>query len=219
MEKWSEGVYLVGCYNDQNAGCWLLAYGKSGAILDMPPYGKKQTSPASAARKAARELGVEIKYLLGSHCHGDHMDLATVQEFHEAFPKAELCLQDGFASWFSGQGPIRHFDDQLELFLDEELLLLVHAPKHSWTDTMVIFRGAIITGDWELNTIRSIHDDNGKNSVPLIRKVQSINHLIEVVAKYNYCIHKVFSVHANDRRDNINFVALMEDTKLDRQLW
>ena len=219
MEKWSEGVYLLGQYNDLNAGCWLLTYGKSGAILDMPPYSKGQPSPVAAARKAARELGIEIKYLLGSHCHGDHIDLATVHEFQAAFPKAELCLQSGFASWFSGSGTIRNFEDEIELFLDEELLLLVHAPKHSWTDTMVIFRGVIITGDWELNTIRSIHDNKGKSSVPLIRKIQSINHLVEVVGKYKYCIHKAFSVHANDRRENINFNALMEDTKLDRQLW
>jgi hydroxyacylglutathione hydrolase len=219
MEQWSHGIYLLGRYNPFSTGCWLLCKGGEGAILECPPYSRNQPSPALAAAAAARQLGVTIKYLLCSHYHGDHFSPATLRELHHQFPHATILLQDGFPTHHTAGLPTQRFDQSYNLNLDGEPLYLIHAPKHSWTDTMVIFRGVIFTGDWELNTLRSVHDGKGHLSVPAEQKLRSIETMLRFPTHYNYHIHKVFSVHANDRRENVDFTALMQDTKTDRSLW
>lgn len=214
MEQWSSGIYLLGQYHNLRTGCWLLTQGNSGAILELPPYNRDQVSPAITARQLARQFNIEIIYLLCSHVHDDHFDLKTAREFTQIFPRAELWLQAGFAPTVTDDIPANYFDANMQLKLAGETLFLVHAPKHSWTDTMIIFRGAICTGDWELNTLRSVH-----NSVSDTRKLQSIETLIAFAQTYPYTIHTAFSVHANDRREHIDFVALMRDTMVDRKLW
>lgn len=214
MEQWSEGIYLLGRYNPLNTGCWLLRHGNSGAILELPPYSQGEISPAATAQQIARDLNIQISYLFCTHNHNDHFDLTTAREFVRTFPRATLCLQAGFQSDISGLLPADYFDDILHLTLDDEIVFLVYAPKHSWTDTMVIFRGVICTGDWELNTLRSIHAN-----VPDERKLKSIALLRDFPHQYNYTIHTVFSVHANDRRSGVDFSGLMQDTTVDRQLW
>lgn len=214
MAQWSEGIYLLGQYNPLQTGCWLLTSGQQGAILELPPYSRNQVSPVITARQMAKQLGIQITYLLCSHDHGDHFALATLWEFTHAFPQATVWLQAGFRRSISGGSTIQYFDSVMQLKVDGEPLFLVHAPKHSWTDTMVIFRGVAFTGDWELNTIRSVN-----NSVPTERKLQSIETMTRFPEQYNYRIHKVFSVHANDRREDVDFPALMQDTRVDRKLW
>ncbi|MDQ4076623.1 MAG: MBL fold metallo-hydrolase [Chloroflexota bacterium] len=215
---WSDGIYLLGQYNNLRTGCWLLTHGQSGVILELPPYGAQQTSPVTDARLAVRDLGIDTKYLLCSHLHGDHVSAHTANEFRRAFPHAQMVLQRGFQGYLR-DGPTRYFDDDASLSLDGEPLFLIHAPKHSWTDTIVIFRGVAIMGDWELNTIRSVHDGHGRYSVPDSRKLESIEKLIEFPRRHTYNIHKVFSVHANDKREDVDFAQLLQDTKVDRKLW
>jgi hypothetical protein len=219
MDPWSEGIYLLGIYGECRTGCWLLAHGNSGAILEMPPYSAGQWSPTIAAQIEAEQRGIAIEYLFCSHCHEDHISGNTLKEFHRAFPEAKIYLQAGFRPVATEKVPVQYFDHLLKLDLGGEPLYLVHAPKHSWTDTMVIFRGVILTGDWELNTIRSIHDGKGHQSVPISTKQKSIDALKRFPKEQNYRIHKAFSVHANDRRDDIDFAALMEDTTVDREFW
>ncbi len=219
MERWSDGVYLLGRYGSLATGCWLLAHGHNAAILEIPPYGRKEHSPAAAAEAAARQLAIHIDFLLCSHCHSDHLSERTLRELRKRFPQATPLFQAGFRPYMSHSSAAEYFDNSQCLTLGGEPLFLVHAPKHSWTDTMVIFRGAIFTGDWELNTIRSVHDGKGHDSVPHSRKLKSIDALTRFVSQQDYVIHKAFAVHANDRRENIDFLALMYDTKTDRVLW
>jgi hydroxyacylglutathione hydrolase len=219
MELWSEGIYLLGVYGEARTGCWLLYHGAKGAILEMPPYSVGQWSPTITAQIACEQWGLGIEYLLCSHAHDDHISDITLRELHKAFPDASVHLHAGFKSAVPEGLPVQYFGGQLRLDLGGEPLFLVHAPKHSWTDTMVVFRGVIFTGDWELNTIRSIHDGHGKYSVPNKTKLQSIEALKRFVLEQNYLIHRAFSIHANDRRDNIDFIALMNDTKADRTFW
>src|SRR5262249_46358806 len=94
-----------------------------------------------------------------------------------------------------------------------ESLFLVHAPKHSRTDTMVIFRGTACTGDWELGTIHSVHDWTQFLAVPEARKLEAITRMEQFPTKYNYLIHRVFSVHANDKREGVDFPRLMASTR------
>lgn len=217
MEQWFDGVNLLGRFGASETGCWLLHFGGEAAILEMPPTGRGQRSPADSAALAVKSLGVTVKYILCTHAHSDHFSEATMEGFRRNFPEAVIHLYSGFQKHIEDPRGIKWFPSSRELALSGEPLVLIHAPKHSGTDTMVIFRGAICTGDWELNTIRSVHD--GRSGVTTEQKLASIQRLIAFTADHDYRIHQVYSVHANDRRDEVSFVDLMEDTKVDRKLW
>lgn len=219
MEQWSEGIYLLGRYGDLLTGCWLLVNGRSAAIVELPPHTSDQWSPAVAAKLAARQLSVNVEYLLCTHAHDDHLSMATLQEFHRAFPNAVLHVHDRFEPHVAGLGMTRYFQNIVKLGIDGEPLFLVYAPKHSWTDTFIVFRGVAFSGDWEFNTIRSVNDGDEKQSVPLERKLQSLDLLRRFPDDQSYVVHQTFSAHANERRNNVDFAALMEDTKQDRQFW
>lgn len=218
MDRWSDGVYLIGQYNSLKTGCWLLTNGKKGALLEMVPSGDWKISPAKDSQKAAEELGIEIKYLLCTHTHGDHFSRRTLSEMRKTFPGAEVHLQEAFKIVLASAPGIHYFGYTEKLDLDGEPLYLIHAPKHCWSDTMVVFRGTICTGDWELNTLRSVHD--GKpDSVPIEVRLNSIDEMMHFEEDCNYKIHMTYSSHGNDCRRDVNFVELMEDTRVNRKLW
>ena len=219
MEYWSDGVNLLGVYGESRTGCWILYNDGRAAILELPPYNPGQWSPTIAAQIAAEQRNLTIEYLLCSHAHTDHIAEETLKEFNRAFPGAQVWLQNEFQEHMPAAKHVHYFDDFLKLSLGGEPLYLVHAPKHSWTDTIVIFKGVAITGDWELNTIRSVHDGNHDMRVPLEVKLESIEKMKRFPVEQKYLVHKVFSVHANDRRDEVDFEELMEDTKEDRVFW
>lgn len=219
MEQWSEGVFLLGRYGDLMTGCWLLTNGTSAAIVELPPHTSDQWPPAVAAKLAAKQLGVDVEYILCTHAHDDHLSPATLREFHRAFPNAVLHVHDSFEPFVPGIVSTRYFQGIVKLGLDGEALFLVYAPKHSWTDTFIVFRGVAFSGDWELNTIRSVDDDHAERSVPLETRLQSIDLLRRFPDDQGYVVHRTISAHANERRDDVDFAALMEDTKQDRQYW
>jgi hypothetical protein len=218
MERWFDGVYLVGRYNYLQTGVWLLTHNGEAALLELPPtslvgFGSG-ADPAADAARAAHELGVSVKYLLCTHTHHDHFSAATLRHMRERFPGAEPVLQSGFRT-AAGEAPdTRYFDDQYALFVGGEVLYLVHAPKHSHTDTLVLFRGAACTGDWELGTVRTVNE-----RVPVETRHRSCGRVIEFVRQADYRVHRVFSVHANDRREGVDFPALIASTRDDRVLW
>jgi len=217
-QQWFDGIYLIGQFNRLRTGCWLLAHGGEAAVLEMPPAGLGEPGPAAAAREAASALSCSVKYLLCTHAHLDHFSRGTYRDLRAAFPHAEPCLQRGFRRLLGDREGVRYFDDLLRLNLAGEPLFLVHAPKHSATDTMVVFRGAACTGDWELGTIRSVHDWTRLWAVPRGRKLESIARMERFPAEHDYRIHRVFSVHANDRREGVDFPGLMASTREDRPL-
>jgi len=211
-------VHLLGQFNPLKTGCWLLTHGGEAAILEMPPSMPWESSPATLAQAAVQSLGLHVRYLLCTHAHGDHFGSSTLSALRKTFPRAVVHLQQGFEPFLRSK-EIAYFDGGLRLNLGGEPLYLIHAPKHSNTDTHIIFRGSICTGDWELNTIRSVHDRRPGFKITTEQKLRSVDRLIAFTEKYNYHIHCVYSVHANDRRENVDFVALMNETKVDRQLW
>ncbi|AMV23534.1 hypothetical protein VT84_03930 [Gemmata sp. SH-PL17] len=217
MNRWFDGVYLVGRYNWLQTGVWVLAHNGEAAVLELPPTSlvgvEFGPGPAADAAAVAHELGVAVKFLLCTHAHHDHFSTRTFDAMRQRFPEAAPVLQSGFRQLAGDSGP-RYFDDGATLFVGGEPLHLVHAPKHSHTDTMVIFRGAACTGDWELNTVRTVNE-----RVPVEARVRSCDRMIEFVTRTGYRVHRVYSVHANDRRDGVDFPALMADTRTDRRLW
>ena len=218
MDRWFDGVYLVGRYNWLQTGVWLLAHNGEAAVLEQPPTSivgvGAGPDPAADADRAARELGVRVRFLLCTHAHHDHFSAHTLGAMRRRFPDAEPVLYRGFHK-LAGDGPgVRYFDDECILSVGGETLYLVHAPKHSHTDTVVIFRGAACTGDWELNTVRTVNE-----RVPVETRLGSCAKLIAFVNRTRYHVHRVYSVHANDRREGVDFPALIADTRLDRRLW
>lgn len=218
MEKWGAGIYLLGQYHRYQTGLWLLKNQDEAAILEMPPYFKNEEPPHKICKTLCEDYNLNIKYFLCSHAHGDHFSQKTYDEIKKSFPQAKIYLQNDFKKRIKNKARTKFFEDEQRLYLANEPLILVHAPKHSSTDTMVIFRGTIFSGDWELNTIRSVHDGK-KYAVPMEMRLQSIQKMETFEKRYNYNIHRVFSVHANDRRENVNFTELMADTKNNRKLW
>ncbi|MBD3351435.1 MAG: hypothetical protein GF364_08105 [Candidatus Lokiarchaeota archaeon] len=92
-----------------------------------------------------------------------------------------------------------------------EVLFLVHVPKHSLSDTMLIFRGTMITGDWWLGP-----GDPNKNHIPIRTINDSISFLQNFVNERNYRIRNLFSVHANEFRRELsqqNYQELLESTR------
>ncbi len=79
---------------------------------------------------------------------------------------------------------------------------------------MVIFRGAAYTGDWELGTVRTVNE-----RVPVETRLRSCDRVIDFVREAGYRVHRVYSVHANDRREGVDFPALIAGTREDRKLW
>lgn len=218
MDRWFDGVYLVGRYNYLETGVWLLAHNGEAAVLELPPtsligigFG---ADPAADAANAARELGVSVKYLLCTHTHHDHFSTKTFRQMRERFPGAEPVFQSGFRKVTDDVPAVRYFDEHELLFIGGEPLHLLHAPKHSATDTFVIFRGAACTGDWELGTLRTVNE-----RVPVEMRLRSCDRVIDFVRNSGYHMHRVYSVHANDRREGVDFGALIASTREDRKLW
>jgi glyoxylase-like metal-dependent hydrolase (beta-lactamase superfamily II) len=209
---WFDGVCLVGRFGFLKTGCWLLVHGHEAAVLEMPPAGWGEPTPAEAVQSALAGSPVRVTHLLCTHAHADHFSAATFHAFRAAFPDARPCLHVGFRRHIGSEYGVWYFDHEAELHLGGEPLHLVHAPKHSGTDTMVIFRGTACTGDWELGMLRSVHDWAGWG-VPKDRKLESIARMEWWPAEKEYHIHRVYSVHANDRRDGVDFPALMAATR------
>jgi hydroxyacylglutathione hydrolase len=217
VQEWSSGVLLMGRFEWFGTGCWLLTNNGEGAIVEMPPFNPShQESPAIKAMNVCKKRKIKVKYLLCTHTHIDHFNAGMARQMQEAFPNAEVHLQRGFEGVAGFMNNLYLFDQDSKLDLGGEALYLVHAPKHSWTDTHIIFKGVAITGDWELNTLRASHDDKPNHRVPLDAKLAAIDKMSRFEHEYNYRIHKVYSVHANDRREDIDFTWLMNDTKIDR---
>lgn len=217
VQQWSDGVLLMGRFEWFGTGCWLLHNNGEGAIVEMPPFNPQhQESPANKAYNVAKKRKIRIKYILCTHIHIDHFNPEVAREMQAAFPTAEVHLQHGFDAVADFMHNRYYFQNESKLSLGGEPLYLIHAPKHSWTDTHIIFKGVAITGDWELNTLKAAHDDKPKYRVPTDVKLASIDKMSRFEREYNYRINKVYSVHANDRRENINFTDLMNDTKIDR---
>lgn len=218
-EQWFDGIYLVGQFNWFRTGCWLLVHNGEAAVLELPPSGRKELPPLEAVCQAVRYLSIKtVKYLLCTHAHYDHFSNRTLRELRAAFPEAQTCLQAEFRRHMGKSDGINYFDDSLALNLGGEPLYLVHAPKHSRTDTFVIFRGIACTGDWELGTIRSVHDWTRIWTVARERKLDSIARMELFPAAQNYRIHATFSVHANDKREHVDFANLIASTREDRPL-
>ena len=220
MDRWFEGVYLLGRVAWVETGCWLLVNGDEAAVLELPPSvwgGPDPVRLADPGRRRPRGGG-PLPALLAR----PPGPLQPAHPAADARPRSRgpsPCSRPASAAVVGDPTGMRFFHDCQALALGDEPLHLVHAPKHSSTDTMVVFRGAACTGDWELGTVRTVHDWNPIARVPVETRVRSCERMMAFPRRANYAVHRVFSVHGTDRRENVDFPALMAATREDRQLW
>lgn len=214
MKTLSAGVHLAGRYGDFRCGCFVLEHGRSAALVEAPPWNRAR-NPVNAVRRfvRARARRLAVERLLLSHSHLDHA--GALAPFVSAFPEATLTLHarqlsDPGFHWIIRptlppgtraevvDAPVTALD------LSGEPLFLIHAPKHSWHDVMIAFRGVMITGDWWLGP-----GDPNPSRIPQEVCCASIERLLRFSEGYR--IHTICSAHANDIRC-VHFGALMEST-------
>lgn len=199
----SDGVWSLGRFKPTRCGSFLLAHGGEAAVLEMPPGSPRKRTAWNAARQLARTLGVKVRYLLVTHGHWDHAN--GYWGFRREFPRVPLVVHRSMVEGGPVHGPVRVFaDGAAELRLGGEPLHLVHAPKHSWQDTLVVFRGTVCTGDW---TLGPMPDCNGL--VPVERKVEALRFVHGYLAERGYAVHTAYSAHGNDLRRGVDFGGLL----------
>jgi hydroxyacylglutathione hydrolase len=178
------GWILLGQYplgDPDGVGSWILHHEGEAALLELPP----DEELIQRAVEVVDSLKLTVKFAMVSHDHEDHFDrqlLRTLRTF-PAFSSVRWIQPKPRQTGVTG------------LRLGGEPLWLVHAPKHSLTDTVTIFRGMAMTGDIELGTVDSV---NGE--VPGNMKKESLYFLADFERQHRYHIASLLSAHLNDRR-------------------
>jgi hydroxyacylglutathione hydrolase len=139
-------------------------------------------------------LKTTVKYILVSHDHEDHFDPGILRRM-----KKHPTFRD--ATWIK---PQPNYMGITGLDLEGEPLWLIHAPKHSRTDAVTVFRGFAMTGDIELGTLDSVNRE-----VPLRRRRESLAFLAGFERTHDYRIRALASAHLNDHRTNIGWSSVI----------
>jgi len=198
----------------QICGTWLLIHGKSCAIVETPPKiaASKIASPAELVSNYLVEHGIRPIYITITHHHWDHVD--GIQEYQELLKKFMPFDWICHESVINVQSKLRTYFNVifnkpiLELSVEGEPLYLIHAPKHCESDVLIIFRGAMITGDWWLEA-----GDPNPNNIPPNTSIESINRILDFLKQRSYWVHSLFSVHGNDFRYHQDVQKVLEITR------
>ena len=184
------GWHLIGRFPDHepgDVGSWLLHHNGDSVLLEVPP-GLKLKHIRSGLASCGHP---RLKYVTASHVHFDHLDRDVWRTLRQAFP----------VSIFKNPSRLARGDHCFNVA--GEPLWLVHAPKHSSSDTVTIFRGIAMTGDIELGTLYSCNSEVSRK-----QKAASMDHLRGFQDRTGYQVHTVFSAHMNDFRPNADWRAL-----------
>lgn len=171
------GWNLIGQY-ESNVGSWLL-YHEGEALLLEIPEGLKLCDVRHILKTFDNP---RLKYITSSHSHEDHLDTTIWDLLQETYPRTEMIDP----STVFGYTYLR---------LGGEPLFLLRAPKHSWNDIVVVFRGIAMVGDIELGMLESVN-----NEVPSRVKAKSMKTLANFSKTWNYKIHHTISAHLDDCR-------------------
>lgn len=217
------GILMLGPYGPYRNAVWLFVNGDEAAVIEMPPYRpRKDARPWSAAQKCLKEIGAQAKYGLLSHAHVDHCQ--TLVKFRDTFPEAQFVghrtqvesRMVARLAWKEGRRPHDLFDEVFDgeiraLDLNGEPLILIHAPKHSESDQIILYRGTALTGDWFLGDLR---DCNA--IVDPREKIRSIERVQSWLHRLDYHVDRAFSGHGDCLYHDVDFHNLLEKSKVDR---
>ena len=195
------GIVLL-MADDQVCNTWLLVHEKSCFIVDMPPKADDGTTvPADLVIQYIEDNALTPVGLTVTHHHFEHID--GVAGFWDNLSENETCKWICHESLLQQEPRLKLFFDTVfsepvfESNIGEEPLFLVHAPKHSLSDVLVIFRGTMITGDWWLGT-----GDPNLNHVRPEVAIASIDLVLETLKTRNYWVHRLFP--AQKEADNLD---------------
>jgi hydroxyacylglutathione hydrolase len=228
MKHIAEGITILKRYGSFKNACWILHNRGEAAVVEMPPYNKeKERAPWEATASFVKKNKLFLKYGFLTHPHWDHCN--TLPYFRAAFPQTHFVthhsfLMDSYYRYVLGNVTIRNRwvpnrENQLfdQIFSSDiwqgniggEPVFIIHAPKHSYGDQLIIFKGAMITGDWYLG---DLNDCN--NLVKTSDKKRSIDKVIDIVHTMNYNIHMLFSGHGDHLFYEADFFSVMEQSKV-----
>lgn len=212
------GFAILKRFGRFKTACWVLHHRGEAALVEMPPREPRERAPQDMAFHYLRRHKLRARYALLSHAHWDHS--SAFGDFRRAFPEARFVGHAALADdptlrrVLGGQDPRRAFDEVFEgpIWRGElggEPLFVLYAPKHSWSDHLIIFRGAMITGDWYLRDLRDCND-----LVPAAEKIRSIERVQHLVGQLGYGVHMLFSAHGNHLFYDVDFQEVMEESKI-----
>ncbi len=225
IQELQNGVFLLGKFGPVKCGAWLLRSGNDAALFEMPEYEENDIPPCAVAEDAINSLGLNLRYVFLSHPHRDHYD--SIDEYRQAFPQAVFVGHKTFAYILENECnaeilkneeiwrslPDRNdnfdflFEDRVFLDLGYETISIIHAPKHSPGDTLLIFKDILFTGDWWM-----LEGDPGNCEEVAQVANQSIKRLVALVAERGLRINHMFPSHANNFLFNIDFHDVMYRT-------
>jgi glyoxylase-like metal-dependent hydrolase (beta-lactamase superfamily II) len=225
MNEVAPGIVMIDRFGPLKTATWILYSKEEAAVVEMPPYSSEEEPPHEAVAAYVKTNRLKLKYAFLSHPHWDHCQ--TFPHYREEF--RETCFI-GHSSFFEDLyflymwgivNPLVRkktaFDQLMQKDfwageLNGEPLYAIHAPKHSPQDILIVFRGAMITGDWCVGDLKDCND-----LVDKAEKVRSIDRVMETVKKLNYNIHMLFSVHGDCLFYDVDFYSRMEESKIDHQ--
>jgi len=184
------GWHFLGAFPDNgshNVGSWILHNDGEALLLEVPPGLSVQH-----VSEGLTSLGVGLRYVTASHLHGDHLDIDGWNQ-----------LQEAYAGTHFMRPTETKVGADLLLNLGDEDLWLIKAPKHSPSDTVVIFRGVAMTGDVELGTLDSMNKEVSPET-----KTASMAYLRGFEERTGYHVHTIVSAHLNDFRQGVNWQSL-----------
>jgi len=200
----ASGIHLLGIYGPYRCGAWMLVSGKECALVECPLERGASKAVEDARSMIARE-GLHLKYIIPTHTHLDHA--AGIKAYQKAFPKAKIVGHASFASsWLARYLDAYYTGSTQVLPLGGEPILLMHAPKHSPEDTLVIFRGTCLSGDWIWGRY-----PEGRNLVPNKVIARTLERVNQVLSESRYHVHTIFSSHANEARRGVDFPSMLSD--------
>lgn len=212
------GFTILKRFGRFKTACWVLHHGGEAALVEMPPHEPRERPPEAVAAGYLRRHKLKPKYAFLSHAHWDHS--SAFGRFRQAFPRTRFvghrALAEDGTLWrvLGGLDPRRAFDEVFEGpmwsgDLGGEPLHVLYAPKHSWSDHLIIFRGAMITGDWYLRDLRDCN-----SLVHPHEKIRSIERAQHLVGSMGYHVHMLFSAHGNHLFYQVDFQRVMEESKV-----
>lgn len=228
MKNIAPGFTILKRYGAYKNACWVLQNGNEAAVVEMPMFTSKEKPPYERLRSYLKRRKLRLKYGIVTHGHVDHCK--SLPEFRLNFPEASFVTHRSMLQCQSflrimarnrhlplqawNEGKFSLFDDVFDGtlwsgHLGGEPIHLIHAPKHSYTDQLVVFRGAMITGDWYLGDLRDCN--------AIVRpehKIESIDRALRTVRAMNYRVHMMFSGHGDYLNYRADFNGILQQSKI-----
>jgi len=228
MKEACPGITILKRYGPYKNACWLLEAGNEAAVVEMPMFTATERPPYQRVEGYVRRRKSHLKYALLSHGHLDHC--YSLPSFRRWFPHTHFVahrsmVEDRHFIQLMARNPAMPWNDWMEgrwhlfdeLFdgllwsgtLGGEPIHLIHAPKHSYTDHLIVFRGAMITGDWFLGDLRDCN--------AIVRpqdKVRAIQMATQAVSHLGYHVHMLFSAHGDCLFYDVDFYEMMRRSQV-----